>query len=343
LQRLCGNQVVQRLVRSVPSSQIGRKSMDHVGLPSGVTRSGEDDLMGMPPTMNIKKGNLYVQNVADTQASKLAALQKAAEVNAVIGAVANAASLNEGWTKKEELRNKPASGAGRVGTLDPFLFEPRLNYTEGSSTTENALHVRYQFAQQWYGYVVRIDDSANTQTRARAKSEGGTELEKPAGMYASPSTTAATLTPGKSAVTKYSNIHDATTTGTALSSLLSATDASEKNLDAYTKIAGEGARWKCVRAHASHLRDSSRFFTQQGTNGKILAVEFRTLWLNWLSVFEKRFDIEDATVASAIATRQEGAWTKHGASSASIIELAPTDLGEQDYDLDNHRGWQATQ
>jgi hypothetical protein len=64
---------------------------------------------------------------------------------------------------------------------------------------------------------------------------------------------------------KYSNVHDQSHTGSTNIAKDSEGDE-EHNLDAYTKISGEGARWQCVRAHASNLQNDTLFFTAHPTD-----------------------------------------------------------------------------
>lgn len=86
-----------------------------------------------------------------------------------------------------------------------------------------------------------------------------------------------------------SNRHDDKDTG-GIAGLTSGTG--EKNVDAYTKIAGEGARWQCVRKHASKLKNDSRFFTANPADDQtVFAIPFKTLWLNWKTGFHNKYDI----------------------------------------------------
>ena len=73
----------------------------------------------------------------------------------------------------------------------------------------------------------------------------------------------------------------------------------EASFDAYTKLAGEGARWRCVRKHGQALQDDSMFFVSHDDATK-RGISFRVLWLNWKDVFGKAHDIPDGDVAGAI-------------------------------------------
>lgn len=67
-----------------------------------------------------------------------------------------------------------------------------------------------------------------------------------------------------------------------------------KGWDAYTKLAGEGARFQCVRRNIPWINDNTVFYPP----GKGKGVRFSQLWLTWSSTFKKAYDIADATIAS---------------------------------------------
>jgi hypothetical protein len=77
----------------------------------------------------------------------------------------------------------------------------------------------------------------------------------------------------------------------------------EEHLDAYTKIAGEGARWICVRNHSDNLRNDSIFYTAYpGHDDKVCGLDFKDLWKTWKSGFGKKYNIPTATVINAFQT-----------------------------------------
>ena len=67
--------------------------------------------------------------------------------------------------------------------------------------------------------------------------------------------------------------------------------------DAYTKLAGEGARFQCVRNNMSLLTNDTKFYCRILGAG-IVASSFQNLWNNWASAFNKKFNVSDDEVAN---------------------------------------------
>lgn len=78
------------------------------------------------------------------------------------------------------------------------------------------------------------------------------------------------------------------------------TEIEGKHFDAYTKLAGEGARFECVREHMDSIREDTYFCS--GTN----AITFVNLWQNWRDVFDMKYNIPIAVVKEFLDT----AWTE---------------------------------
>ena len=139
--------------------------------------------------------------------------------------------------------------------------------------------VEYQHARQWSGYVISIKDSSNANA-------GDVTMHTPEGGAVRDTD-------------KYTNIHD--DTDSANTAGMIEAGGAEKNLDAYTKIAGEGARWMCVREHASNLQNDTFFYVIQAADPtKVWGVTFQTLWGQWDSAFDKGYNIADNVVATAL-------------------------------------------
>lgn len=108
------------------------------------------------------------------------------------------------------------------------------------------------------------------------------------------------------------NVNHADTQNEVISSLLTDTKRSEvgnisrehgnKSWDAYTKLAGEGARFQCVKNHISDIKDNTTFgINENGVEGiEKPNVTFSTLWKSWGTVFKSAFNIPDSTVAEKI-------------------------------------------
>ncbi len=83
------------------------------------------------------------------------------------------------------------------------------------------------------------------------------------------------------------------------SNVRSDTDIEGKHFDAYTKLAGEGARFECVREHMDSIREDTYFCS--GAN----AITFEKLWQNWRDIFDMKYNIPTAAVKEFLDT----AWT----------------------------------
>ena len=68
----------------------------------------------------------------------------------------------------------------------------------------------------------------------------------------------------------------------------------------------EGARWQCVRAHASALQDDSVFYTTTSTDsdrppqGSVWGVTFKDLWTTWTRSFSKSYNIPNGRVVTKL-------------------------------------------
>ncbi len=107
---------------------------------------------------------------------------------------------------------------------------------------------------------------------------------------------------------KYSNRHESTE-GNILGHTYKRSNAEgqtssirSKNFDAYTKLAGEGARFKCVRRNIDTIKDDTVFYAAGQTKG----VKFSELWLTWSASFGKKYDIEDKEIADKLKRTDSG-------------------------------------
>ncbi len=260
--------------------------------------------------------NVYVDKSIIPATDKLDALQKLAARNADIGKTVDEkakvnwgiAESNDKWTGKWELLDNE-----KLKKLDPFFYEGIAKWGKDTGD-EKYLGFMFQHAASFTGYIESILDTSNP------------SVSQMPSMYIEETESSLKDTRSGDRNLKFSNIHDQTDTVNLLT--LSGSGGEEKNLDAYTKIAGEGARWQCVRKHASKLKNTSRFFTAIRTDGKALAVTFTYLWLNWKEKFDKGYDITDRTVVDKLRSTDLGR------------EVRFDQLNENDYDLDLSRGFE---
>ncbi len=237
---------------------------------------------------------------------KLAALKQAAASNAYVGGTVDyesyeAWSEQYGWAGKPKWRNDkwtrgPVENFEQEGfnSVDPFFYEVTVPYK--FKDAPRTLKLRFQHSSAYTGYVETVYDSGNA------------EASKSPSMY--DFSTEAPLKGAKpEGVTRnmrYSNKHDTRSRDEIFDQTYG---GSEESLDAYTKIAGEGARWECVRNHADRLRNDSYFYVADSDDSgrkKFWGVTFVSLWLSWDSVFNKRYGIEDGDVARAIRSGDFG-------------------------------------
>lgn len=180
-----------------------------------------------------------------------------------------------------------ASGA-TPNALEPFIYRVKVPYKKGKKV--NQVELDWQQAPAFRGYIVRQKDTGDTSA-------------------ATISATAATNPTTEGQVDTYNMAH-ANTGPQSLSGALEqdsskTRETNEARIDARTKLAGEGARWLLVRTHSGKIADDSRIWTQ--AHGKVYWVTFRTLWLNWLSVFDSVYDIPDSVVAAKLLS--DAGWT----------------------------------
>jgi hypothetical protein len=314
LQRAVGNTAVAGLLGG--GGIVQRKNLEQTGWLSDL----EPEQHPRTVVGDGRDVKVYKAERSTPAANKLEGFQKAAELNAHVGKTVDdkAASVwgirgsNQKWTEKDvDELNK-----GSLNKIDPFFYEALVSFPKDEMT--QYLGFMFQHAASYTGYVEAILDTSNPGAQGvPSMYDKGTESGKKG-----------TEDPDKGRNLKFSNVHDLTKSSNLLT--LSGSGGEEKNLDAYTKIAGEGARWQCVRKHAANLQDDSLFFTRSGNpgGGKVWGVTFRSLWLSWAADFGKKYDVADATVRTAILTNGNKLF-----DDAKNPRLSA--LGAKDYDLDN--------
>jgi Domain of unknown function (DUF4157) len=264
--------------------------------------------------------NIYMDPMSIKVGNRLEALQKLATRNAFIGKkvdekaeeVWGIGDSNEKWTKKSSPLNQKG-----LQSVDPFFYEGLAKWgSNENGYGEEFVGFLFQHAAAYTGYVEAILDTSNP---------GAQGVPTMYDAYNEPGLRG-TVTADRNL--KFSNIH-AAEGGIARTNLLALSErgGEEQHLDAYTKIAGEGARWQCVRNHASKLTNTSRFFTIGYTKGKAWTVTFKSLWLGWRDYFDKKYDISDRTVADKLKSTNLGK------------EVLVSQLDAGDYDLDSSRSF----
>ncbi|SHN30660.1 hypothetical protein [Rhizobacter sp. OV335] len=314
----------RQLGQALPAAPVQRKNLGQTPLAGGLTlvQEGQRSLVG-----DGRGANIYYRS-ADVDGDRTDALVAAAAINGEVGKRVDVwgrtgrVGEREGVDWKQNHMYTPAGTAFNsdlVANLDPYFLYVTIRYGVGEELEQ--LDLVYQHAPAFTGYVEQIMDSSNDNTKdypsmfTNGKEVSGTKLD--------------TGNVAKERNLQYSNIHhkDDSDTITAMTE-----DGTAKGLDAYTKLAGEGARWQAVRSHARVLKDSSRFFIPvPGTEAepKVYAVDFVSLWLSWDSAFGKQYDISNVDFGNALLTTR-GAFKGKGVKSvdAAAITTDDYDLGQ---------------
>jgi hypothetical protein len=295
---------------------VQRMSIQQAQLNDGLENIGDRTLV-----TDGREVHVYFKEEAAECNNKVEALEKAGELNAAIGKKVD--NYAQGTLRIADSNSKWTPGYKKLDTdtektLDPFFHSVKIPYKNKGKSEK--IELVFQHAKNWTGYVEAVYDSANKGTSAVPT------------MYDSDSESASTGKDGSNNQNghyrnlKYSNRHD-DKSGRLLLDLTEGDD--EQSFDAYTKIAGEGARWICVRKHTGKLWDGTRFFTKSGVNPRnVDFVYFADLWKTWKDTFGKAYDIPDATVKSRISA---------GSITCRVHWDWRSKMTEFDYDLDNHR------
>lgn len=219
------------------------------------------------------QGNVYKKTLPDTFDTRVQAL------TAISAQAANVGNK----VVKGGYENPPETDTEKIA---PFLYDVTTFHNEDTVGTEGRkLTTRYQMANQRNGYIVYIKDGVLSAKIGKKKALGthkghySTDHEKTADYK----------------VSDYLN--DANKDGTISENIC---------WDAYSKLAGEGARFQCVKNHISDITDNTTFgINEKGGQGiEKPNVTFSTLWKSWSKVFESAFNIPDSTVAEKISKRQ---------------------------------------
>lgn len=216
-------------------------------------------------------GHVFTQD-AGTQDTRVKLIEKFAGAGEAVGS----AVAGSNWITAASDYNKP----GIDKKIDPF----RLRVSGVHSVNKN-LALDYHFGPYNLGYVVKVNDNGNASSMA----------------------TRDQLTDNKKGIAaSYSNQHH-DTGGSDLENTANAIDVGRKqseneaSLDANTKMAGEAARFNCVKNQLLNLRDNTYFFTHTEERD-VQWVTFADLWLTWSATFGKDFGINDGRVQTAVAS-----------------------------------------
>lgn len=177
-------------------------------------------------------------------------------------------------------------GNANVIPIDPFLYRAQ------STVNGENLSVSYQHSHDWPGYVTYIQVGANN---ASMRLNGPILDPTVVGI------------PDNFGRKHHETNHDNLANDLDLD--IGATRlTNERRFDSITKLAGEGARFICIRDNLGVMTDKSRFYVMgHNQDDPTKYVTLEDLWSSWATVFDKRNGIPNVTVRAAINTG--AAWT----------------------------------
>lgn len=181
-------------------------------------------------------------------------------------------------------------------SINPFQVPIYAGYKK-----EYAIRMFYHFGPYHMGYVVNVqlfhkENEEFKVTDVGKMVDAGNGNQQSSNDKSTPNTDGVKVEESANVKTKYySSIH----MHTGDTTLIDIADNSESYFDAYTKLAGEGARFSAVANIIAHLRDTTRFFVRDGKyNETIKCIAFRDLWLKWGDPFGKKYKITDDDIVS---------------------------------------------
>lgn len=253
---------------------------------------------------NVGLFELSVGRKADRKAALVAMGAKAGEIGAVRD------GLGVHWVTNPYYLDttSPRYLGQNRGYVDPFVVRLQAEYGE----TRKKLALDFQMANRWTGYVIRVEDDGVAANMVNDERHWKNIVDE------------------DTTVDDYSNVH-MKDVETPLEGILGnrgdktkTMRQQEASFDAFTKLAGEGARFQAVRRHAGRIQDNSYFATVDETNeSKYWGLEFKKLWQWWEEAFGKKFNITDKQLRDAINNEVLPSWP-----------LDESDLGGKDYNLD---------
>lgn len=212
------------------------------------------------------------------------------------------AKINAGWREN-----------ANVLPIDPFLYGARTSY--GGTV----LRVFYQHSPDWPGYVTYIDDGAEA---ARMRLNGPINNAAVAGVP-----------------DEFGRKHHETGNANLAGDItLNAADTrldNERRWDTMTKLAGEGARFVCVRNNINAMTDKSRFYVLGvAEDDPTYYVTLEDLWSSWAAVFNKQNNIANVVVRAAIVGGNNWTYDQQGGQAARIFSVMDDPpMGASDVDL----------
>ena len=176
-----------------------------------------------------------------------------------------------------------------VSLVDPFLYKTEVTYSG------NTMEMTFQHSPDWPGYIIKIKDT-------------GQDLD--ASMVPKDITNPDDI--GRS--DEYRRDHGDTGNNELTNLLQIDIDKSRGHnaeiADTYAKIAGEGARFVCVREAAANnqLTNNTYFYAEGKGKNEIQnpGIKLKDLWLAWASEFDKGNNISNQQLGAKLLNCDDG-------------------------------------
>ena len=256
----------------------------------------------IPGCRNWKKGCTILRSDPVYDGTKNSTIGKHDEKAEALKEI-SAEAGNLGNSTRSELKNDESFFA---------VIPAKYKTSKGSSVD---LQLTYNFGMGGNGYITKV---SRTRTNEKAESfKLYAEMQK---------IKKGTAIPDNS----YSNSHEASIKSILEDMSRKDGDRSKKDFkgiipDAYTKLAGEGARFLCVRNNMQNLNDNTVFWF--GDCG----VKFSDLWKSWGWSFNKKFNITNDEICKALQGKELNAKIKDttkvtiGKTIITVQNMTPID------------------
>ncbi|EAY25962.1 hypothetical protein [Microscilla marina] len=228
------------------------------------------------------------------------------------------------------------------GKFEPYLVA--VNCTYGKGKAKKQLTIRYNFAQESYGYVTAIIDEevysemvpgGIPRNRKDRSLDYGSMLEDETFAHSKGMDQAHILNAFDQNHEKTGNRNLMDIVNQSPRNQTDAGDAASlamhrEHFDSIAKLAGEGPRFQCVRDNMEYLSSQTRFVARNtGKGGGFLAITFEDLAAYWREL-GNAYDIPDSAVAAMLnhfyQNPKEGDAKKNARCIQAIEELQGGDI-----------------
>lgn len=207
------------------------------------------------------------------------------------------------WAESDNNYNKVDSPL-----INPFQVPIMAKY--GVNPSDSKIKLFYHYGPYNHGYIVKVELGYNSSV------ETGTMNNK-----------------DQVGENEYSSKHDTKDDRIILNQTEDQDNA--KKFDAYTKLAGEGARFQCVKRNINTISNNTVICVPYSNQG----VAFCELWKTWGATFNKEFNIKDDAIIDNLwknndklhmyktmsSSRVEKEDTEVKSATSDKIELLPSD------------------